>query len=116
MTVVISGQHLPNQHVWVALTYIYGIGRNKQKKICKETNINPDVNIEALDEKQQDALRSYISTLTTGGEARTIVATNIKKKKDIGSYQGRRHRAGLPVRGQRTKTNAKTAKRKKSRN
>ena len=115
MAIVISGQHLPNKHVWVALTYIFGIGRTTSHKICTETKVNPHVNIESLTEKEHDALRSYISTLTTGGEARTVVATNIKKKQDIGSYQGRRHRAGLPVRGQRTKTNAKTAKRRKSR-
>ncbi|MCH3917833.1 MAG: 30S ribosomal protein S13 [Spirochaetia bacterium] len=110
----IAGVDLPNKAVKIALTYIYGIGSVSAMDICKKTNINPDVRINTLDSDQLADLRHVIeSDYKVEGRLRTEVALNIKRLMDIGCYRGLRHRKGLPVRGQRTKTNARTRKGKK---
>ena len=111
MSIVIAGQHLAeNKHVWVALTYVYGIGRTTARKICDDTSIAHDAKLETLTEAELDKIRLAIGELKVEGDLRRDVAINIKKMMDMGSYAGIRHRRGLPVRGQRTKTNARTRK------
>ncbi|SMO79519.1 30S ribosomal protein S13 [Melghirimyces algeriensis] len=108
----ISGIDLPrDKRVEVALTYIYGVGRSLSQKILKETQINPDTRVRDLTEDEVTKLRSYIDkNLMVEGDLRRDVALNIKRLIEIGSYRGIRHRRGLPVRGQRSKTNARTRK------
>lgn len=115
--VILAGQHLDvRKHAVIALRKIYGVGATTSKGLCDKAKIPHDTKIGDITDKQEEKLREAISEIKTEGELRTIVATNIKTQMDTGSYKGRRHRYGLPVRGQRTKTNAKTAKRKKRRN
>ena len=114
MSVIISGQHLPNKHLRIALTSIYGIGLSTSDKICQSLSIDPTTKVYDLTDEQEEKVRKAVGEYKTGGDLRNIVVTNIKLKKDSGSYQGRRHRYGLPVNGQRTKTNARTAKRRTS--
>ncbi len=110
----IAGVDLPNKAVKIALTYIYGIGRVSAVEICQKTNINPDERINNLSADDVNELRKMIeSEYKVEGRLRTEVALNIKRLMDIGCYRGLRHRKGLPVRGQRTKTNARTRKGKK---
>ena len=105
---------MPNKAVKIALTYIYGIGRKSALDICTKTEIDPDVRINTLDQDQIALLRKVIEEdYKIEGHLRTEVALNIKRLMDIGCYRGLRHRKGLPVRGQRTKTNARTRKGKK---
>ncbi|HAZ37198.1 MAG TPA: 30S ribosomal protein S13 [Clostridiaceae bacterium] len=108
----IAGVDLPREkRVEVALTYIYGIGKSSADKILKETGVNPDTRVKDLTEDEISKLRDYIDkNLTVEGDLRREVALNIKRLIEIGSYRGIRHRKGLPVRGQRTKTNARTRK------
>ena len=108
----ISGVDLPNaKRVEVGLTYIYGIGINTSKVILAETGINPDTRVKDLTEAEIGLLRDYIDKhLTVEGDLRREVAMNIKRMVEIGCYKGVRHRKGLPVHGQRTKTNARTRK------
>lgn len=108
----IAGVDLPrDKRVEVALTYIYGIGRSRSKQILKDTGINPDTRVRDLTEDEVTKLRSYIDkNLVVEGDLRREVALNIKRLIEIGCYRGIRHRRGLPVRGQRTKTNARTRK------
>lgn len=108
----IAGVDLPrDKRVEVALTYIYGIGRSRSKQILKETGIHPDTRVRDLTEDEVTKLRSYIDkNLVVEGDLRRDVALNIKRLIEIGCYRGIRHRRGLPVRGQRTKTNARTRK------
>lgn len=108
----IAGVDLPREkRVEIALTYIYGIGKPSADKILKETGINPDTRVKDLTEDENSKLRDYIDkNLTVEGDLRREVALNIKRLIEIGSYRGIRHRKGLPVRGQRTKTNARTRK------
>jgi len=108
----ISGVDLPREkRVEIALTYIYGIGRSQSKKILAETGINPDTRVRDLTEDEVAKLRSYIDkNLVVEGDLRREVALNIKRLIEISCYRGVRHRRGLPVRGQRTKTNARTRK------
>ena len=108
----IAGVDLPNnKRVEIALTYIYGIGINKSKDILAATGINPDVRAKDLTDDDISKLRDYIDkNLTVEGDLRREVALNIKRLVEIGCYRGVRHRKGLPVRGQRTKTNARTRK------
>jgi small subunit ribosomal protein S13 len=108
----IEGVDLPrDKRIEVALTYIYGIGRSQSKKILEATGINPDTRVRDLTEDEVSKLRSYIDkNLVVEGDLRREVALNIKRLIEIGSYRGIRHRRGLPVRGQRTKTNARTRK------
>jgi small subunit ribosomal protein S13 len=106
------GADIPNEkRVEVALTYIYGVGPTLAKQALAETGVNPDVRVKDLNEADQVALRDYIqANFQVEGDLRREVQTNIRHKVEIGSYQGIRHRKGLPVRGQRTKTNARTRK------
>ncbi|MBA4495914.1 30S ribosomal protein S13 [Paenactinomyces guangxiensis] len=108
----IEGIDLPREkRVEVALTYIYGIGRSQAKKILEATGINPDTRVRDLTEDEVAKLRSYIDkNLIVEGDLRRETALNIKRLIEIGSYRGIRHRRGLPVRGQRSKTNARTRK------
>jgi small subunit ribosomal protein S13 len=105
----IAGVDIPREkRVEVALTYIYGIGLSSSQKILKQTNINPDTRVRDLTEDQVNRLREVIDrTHKVEGDLRREVALNIKRLIEIGSYRGLRHRRNLPVRGQRTKTNAR---------
>lgn len=108
----IAGVDLPkDKRTEIGLTYIYGIGRQKSNEILKATNINPDVRVKNLTDDEVSRIREYIDkNLKVEGDLRREVALDIKRLIEIGSYRGRRHRTGLPVRGQRTKTNARTRK------
>ncbi|MDO5559093.1 MAG: 30S ribosomal protein S13 [Oscillospiraceae bacterium] len=108
----IAGIDLPkNKRVEIALTYIYGIGNTTAKKILTETGVNPDTRVKDLPETDVNKLREYIDkNLNVEGDLRREVALNIKRLVEINCYRGTRHRKGLPVRGQRTKTNARTRK------
>mgnify|MGYP001534744746 CR=1 FL=1 len=108
----IAGIDLPREkRIEIGLTYIYGIGRTSAQKILEMTGINPDIRVKDLTEDQEAALRGVIDKhFTIEGDLRREVALNIKRLTEIGCYRGVRHRRGLPVRGQRTKTNARTRK------
>lgn len=108
----IAGIDLPrDKRVEIGLTYIYGIGQKTAEKILAETGVNPDTRVKDLSEEDVAKLREYIDkNLTVEGDLRRNVALNIKRLTEIGCYRGLRHRKGLPVRGQRTKTNARTRK------
>ena len=110
----IAGVDLPNKHVNIALTYIYGIGRSSANEICKKTKINPDAMINDLSQEEIGELRAVIDNeYKVEGRLRSEIGLNIKRLMDIGCYRGLRHRKGLPVRGQRTRTNSRTRKGKK---
>lgn len=106
------GVDLPrDKRIEVGLTYIYGIGLTTSKKILAETGVNPDTRVNDLTEEELSKLRDYIqANLTTEGDLHREVSQNIKRLMEIGCYRGLRHRRGLPVRGQRTHTNARTRK------
>ena len=109
----ISGNDLPREKKGeVGLTYIYGIGLSTSQKLLKEAEVNPDTRVKDLTEDQVQAIRKAIDSnhLLLEGDLRREVALNIKRLTEIGCYRGLRHRRGLPVRGQRTKTNARTRK------
>ena len=108
----IAGVDLPREkRVEIGLTYIYGIGRRTSNNILAATSINPDIRVKDLTEDQIAALRDYIDkNYTIEGDLRRNIALNIKRLVEVGCYRGVRHRKGLPVRGQRTKTNARTRK------
>ena len=108
----IAGVDLPNEkRVEIGLTYIYGIGLTTSKKILADTGINPDTRVKDLTEDDISKLREYIDhNLQVEGDRRRTIALDIKRLIEIGSYRGLRHRKGLPVRGQRSKTNARTRK------
>lgn len=108
----IAGVDLPrDKRVEVALTYIFGIGRSTSKKLLTDSNINPDTRVRDLTEEEINALRTKIDKeITVEGDLRRETAMNIKRLIEIGSYRGMRHRRGLPVRGQRSKTNARSRK------
>lgn len=108
----ISGIDLPREkRIEIALTYIFGIGRPTANQILAETGINPDTRVKDLTEEEANKLREYIDRyVKVEGDLRREISMNIKRLMDIGSYRGLRHRRGLPVRGQRTKTNARTRK------
>ncbi|MGN0605182.1 MAG: 30S ribosomal protein S13 [Oscillospiraceae bacterium] len=108
----IAGVDLPkNKRVEIGLTYIYGIGRTTAATILKETGVNPDTRIKDLSEEDENKLREYIDkNCMVEGDLRRKVALDIKRLVEINCYRGVRHRKGLPVRGQRTKTNARTRK------
>ena len=111
----IAGVDLPNEkRVEIGLTYIYGIGLTTSKKILADLDINPDTRVKDLTEDDISKLREYIDhNLQVEGDRRRAIAFDIKRLIEIGSYRGLRHRKGLPVRGQRSKTNARTRKRPK---
>ena len=108
----IAGVDLPkDKRVEIGLTYIYGIGRTSAKKILEATGISPDTRIKDLTDAEEAALRECIDkTCVVEGDLRRTVALDVKRLTEIGSYRGLRHRRGLPVRGQRSKTNARTRK------
>jgi small subunit ribosomal protein S13 len=108
----IAGVDLPaEKRIEVALTYIYGIGRTTARKLLTTTGVNPDVRVKNLSDEDTGKLRGIIERdLKVEGALRSEMAMNIKRLMDIGAYRGLRHRRGLPVRGQRTKTNARTRK------
>ena len=108
----IEGVDLPrSKRVEVGLTYIYGVGQTRAKEIIAGTNVNPDTRVKDLTEKDVSAIREYINkNFKVEGDLRRDVQMNIKRLVEIGCYRGLRHRRGLPVHGQRTKTNARTRK------
>ena len=107
----IAGINVPvNKHAEIALTSIYGIGRTRAQTICVEAGVTPTTKIKDLDEGQVENLRTEVAKFTVEGDLRREVSMNIKRLMDLGTYRGIRHRRGLPLRGQRTKTNARTRK------
>ena len=107
----IAGVNVPaNKHTHVALRSIYGIGKTRALKICEAAGIKPDVQVKALTEGELDQLRAQIAKFTVEGDLRRETSMNIKRLMDLGCYRGVRHKKGLPVRGQRTRTNARTRK------
>ena len=107
----IAGINIPlNKQIWVALTSIYGIGRSRAYEICSTTSIEPAIKARELSEEEVEKLRGAVATYMIEGDLRREVAMNIKRLMDLGSYRGIRHRRGLPLRGQRTRTNARTRK------
>ena len=110
----IAGVDLPNKHVDIALTYIFGIGRSSASAICASAGIDPTRRINDLSPEEINDVRKIIENdYKVEGRLRTEISLNIKRLMDIGSYRGLRHRKGLPVRGQRTRTNARTRKGKR---
>jgi small subunit ribosomal protein S13 len=107
----IAGVNLPvNKHVWIGLTSIYGVGRSRARKLCQAANVDPATKIKVLTEAQVEKLRAEVGKVTVEGDLRREVSLSIKRLVDLGCYRGLRHRKGLPVRGQRTRTNARTRK------
>lgn len=107
----IAGVNIPDQkHAWVALTTIYGVGRTRALKICEVAKVAPATKIRDLTESEVEGIRAEVAKIAVEGDLRREVAMNIKRLMDLGCYRGLRHRRGLPVRGQRTKTNARTRK------
>ena len=107
----IAGINIPdNKHTWIALTSIYGIGRTRAYQICEAAKVSSMTKIRELSEDQLETLRSEVGKFTVEGDLRREVSMNIKRLMDLGCYRGLRHRRGLPLRGQRTKTNARTRK------
>ena len=108
----ISGVDVPREkRVLISLTYIHGIGRSSAANICEATGVDPTTRVRDLSDNEVTAIRAFIDQqLKVEGDLRREVSQNIKRKMDIGCYQGLRHRRGLPVRGQRTHTNARTRK------
>jgi len=107
----IAGINIPgHKHCGIALTAIYGIGRTRAKEICLAAGVDPSSKMSELSDAQIDAIRAEVSKYTVEGDLRREISMNIKRLKDLGTYRGIRHRRGLPVRGQRTRTNARTRK------
>ena len=107
----LAGINIPdNKHTEISLTYIFGIGRTTAKRLCEATGVSPSAKVQDLTEDQLDKLRSEIAKLNVEGDLRRENQLNIKRLLDLGCYRGIRHRRGLPLRGQRTKTNARTRK------
>jgi small subunit ribosomal protein S13 len=107
----IAGVNIPNnQHADVALTAIFGVGRSRARVICAAAGIGFTVKIKDLNDEQMDKLRGEVGKFKLEGDLRREISMNIKRLMDLGSYRGARHRRGLPVRGQRTRTNARTRK------
>ncbi|MBZ2175259.1 30S ribosomal protein S13 [Schnuerera sp. xch1] len=107
----IAGVDLPrDKRVEIGLTYIYGIGRSRANEILKKANVNPNTRVKDLTETEVNTIRNVLDNYNVEGDLRREVALNIKRLKEINCYRGIRHRRGLPVRGQKTKTNARTRK------
>ena len=110
----IAGVNIPdNKHIVISLRYVYGIGPTKAKSLCEITGITPDTKVSDLSEEQLDSIRNEVSKMSVEGDLRRHVSENIGRLINIKCYRGSRHRRGLPARGQRTKTNARTRKGKK---
>lgn len=107
----IAGVNIPNhQHAEIAITAIYGIGRSRAKQICAAANVDGSTKIKDLSDADMERLREQVAKFAVEGDLRREVSMNIKRLMDLGSYRGMRHRRGLPTRGQRTRTNARTRK------
>ena len=107
----IAGINIPNhQHAAIALTAIFGIGRSRARNICEAAGIKHATKIKDLTDQELEKIREEIARLTIEGDLRREISINIKRLMDLGTYRGMRHRRGLPVRGQRTRTNARTRK------
>jgi small subunit ribosomal protein S13 len=107
----IAGVNLPvHKHAVIGLQSIFGVGRSRSKKICADAGVNPAAKIKDLTEAELDKLRHEIAKITVEGDLRREVGMSIKRLIDLGTYRGLRHRRGLPARGQRTRTNARTRK------
>jgi len=107
----IGGVNIPNhQHAAIALTAIFGIGRSRARAICGAVGVKETTKIKDLSDTEMDKLREQVSKFTIEGDLRREVSMSIKRLMDLGTWRGKRHRAGLPVRGQRTRTNARTRK------
>ncbi|MCL2830839.1 MAG: 30S ribosomal protein S13 [Betaproteobacteria bacterium] len=107
----IAGVNIPNnQHAVIALTAIYGIGRSRAQKICEAAQVVPSSKVKDLSDADMDRLREEVGKFTVEGDLRREITMSIKRLMDLGSYRGLRHRKGLPCRGQRTRTNARTRK------
>lgn len=105
----------PGKHIDIGLTSIYGVGRSRARKICADSGVDYTTKVKDLDESKIEAIRVVLEKYTIEGDLRREVSMNIKRLMDLGTYRGVRHRRGLPLRGQRTKTNARTRKGKKKR-
>lgn len=118
MAARIAGVNIPVQkHIVIGLTSIYGIGRSRAKKICIAAKIKPEIKVKDLSEAELESLRGEVAKVRVEGDLRREVSMNIKRLVELGAYRGLRHRRGLPVRGQRTRTNARTRKgKRKSKN
>ena len=107
----LAGINIPdNKHAVISLTYIFGIERTTAKKLCAQTGVSPSAKVSDLTEGELDLLRTEISNLPVEGDLRREVQLNVKRLLDLGCYRGIRHRRNLPLKGQRTKTNARTRK------
>jgi small subunit ribosomal protein S13 len=107
----IGGVNIPNhQHAEVALTAIFGVGRSRARAICAAAGVNTATKMKDLSDADMDKLREQVAKVTTEGDLRREISMNIKRLMDLGTWRGKRHRAGLPMRGQRTRTNARTRK------
>lgn len=107
----IAGVNIPDhKHVVIALTAIYGIGKTTSLKLCSTVGIEPSTKVSQLTDAQLESLRTEIAKFNVEGDLRRVITMNIKRLMDLGCYRGLRHRRGLPLRGQRTKTNARTRK------
>ena len=107
----IAGVNIPDhKHAVISLTYIFGVGKTTAQKLCDATGVKPDVKVKDLSDEQLEALRTEVGKVSVEGDLRREVQMNIKRLKDLGCYRGLRHRHGLPLRGQRTKPNARTRK------
>ena len=107
----IAGINIPmNKHLWIGLTHIYGVGRSRAHAACEAAGVSPTTKVKDLTEPEINAIRSQIAKFAVEGDLRREVSMNIKRLMDLGSYRGMRHRRGMPVRGQRTRTNARTRK------
>jgi len=108
----VAGIEIPaHKHVWVSLTYIFGIGNTLSRKVLKEANVPENLKVKDLSEDQLSRINTILDKhYVVEGSLRRLIQQNIQRLKDIGSYRGARHRRGLPVRGQRTRTNARTRK------
>lgn len=114
MAARIAGVMIPMQkHIVIGLTAIYGVGRNRAKSMCDSTRIDPTKKVKDLTEAELEGLRAEVAKVRVEGDLRREVAMNIKRLVELGTYRGARHKRGLPVRGQRTKTNARTRKGKR---
>ncbi|MCH8531945.1 MAG: 30S ribosomal protein S13 [Saccharospirillum sp.] len=107
----IAGVNIPdNKHAVISLTYIYGIGRTTAQKICAAVGIEPNIKVKDVSDEKMDEIRTEVGKFTVEGDLRREIQMNIKRLMDLGCYRGIRHRRSLPLRGQRTKTNARTRK------
>jgi small subunit ribosomal protein S13 len=107
----IAGINIPNnKHTVIALTSIYGVGRTRAEKLCAAAEVDPAARVKDLTDAEIEALRTEVGRIPVEGDLRREVSMNIKRLMDLGAYRGQRHRRGLPLRGQRTRTNARTRK------